>query len=187
MWTRHRQLSAALRPSAVAPQAHRVVLRRRILPTSEEKDEHGPRDAKLTELNASALKSSHRLTASGRPPPTIRARIPTRARAREGEGTRTDGQRSVDVESVCISDDGKLSPARAPHWAPVITTSRLRCRRHAAACGSATAGCVNPCCIVLRTTRSNSNFDGHATRRASFSRPHTATYNAERGQAQENT
>ena len=67
--------------------------------------------SKLTELNASALKSSHRLTASGRPPPTIRARIPTRARAREGEGTRTDGQRSVD-ESVCISDDLRFTRAR---------------------------------------------------------------------------
>ena len=67
---------------------------------------------KLTELNASALKSSHRLTASGRPPPTIRLTPnPTRARAREGEGTRTDGQRSVD-ESVCISDDLRFTRAR---------------------------------------------------------------------------
>ena len=80
----------------------------------------GKETAKLTELNASALKSSHRLTASGRPPPTIRARIPTRARAREGEGTRTDGQRSVD-ESVCISDDAHGSPG-APHWAPASST-----------------------------------------------------------------
>ncbi len=90
--------------------------------------------SKLTELNASALRSSHRLTASGRPPPTIRARIPTRARAREGEGTRTDGQRSV--ESVCISDDGKpFARARAAaaalgtchhHLSPPLPSPRRR-------------------------------------------------------------